>query len=251
VAPHAVYIDHLTRSASITLYNPGSTAIEVAISSFFGYPVTDSAGQFELYEPDSVDSSMPSASAWVEAYPKRMQVAPLQRQTVRILARPPRDLADGEYWARVVISAKEGAPPVTVADSAGIRVGLNLEIRSIIPLTYRKGPMQTGVRVGDLRVMTSGDSMRVSARLTRQGNAAYIGTAKGVLTDAAGKEVAAFEEPIAVYYEITPTFPLPRAGLQAGAYRLRFELSSTRPDIAPDLLLKAPPARDSVEVKLE
>ena len=119
VAPHAVYLDHRTRSASITLYNPGSDPAEVTISSFFGYPVTDSVGHFMLQTPDSVDGSMPSATAWIEAFPRRMTIPPLQRQTVRLLARPPQGLADGEYWSRVMISAKGGAVPVTGNDTAG------------------------------------------------------------------------------------------------------------------------------------
>ena len=57
VAPHAVYMDHRTRSGSITLYNPNAEPAEVTISSFFGYPVTDSAGAFLLVQPDSVTAA--------------------------------------------------------------------------------------------------------------------------------------------------------------------------------------------------
>ena len=47
VAPHAVFIDHATRSGSITLYNPGENPVEVTVSFGFGYPTTDSAGSIE------------------------------------------------------------------------------------------------------------------------------------------------------------------------------------------------------------
>ena len=77
-----------------------------------------------------------------------------------------------------------------------------------------------------------------------------IGTAKGSLLGPDGKTVASFEEPIAVYYEVEPTFTLATAGLPAGPYRLRLELLSERPDISPEMLLRAPPSRDSVEVRL-
>ena len=250
VAPHAVYVDHSTRSASITLYNPGTKSVEVAISSIFAYPVTDSVGQLTLLTPDSVEPSMPSAAGWIEAFPKRMVVQPLQRQTVRLLARPPQGLPEGEYWSRVIISAKDAAPSVTEADSERVTVGFSLEVRTIIPLTYRKGALKTGLSASNLQALSAGDSVVVKAKLTRQGAAAYIGTAKGTLLSPSGKAVASFEEPIAVYYEVDPVFSFSTRGLPAGQYRLRLEFVSERPDIPPDLLLRAPPVRDSLEVRL-
>jgi P pilus assembly chaperone PapD len=251
VAPHAVYMDHRSRGASITLYNPGAEPIEAGISFFFGYPVTDSAGNFTLIEPDSVTPDLPAASRWVEAFPRRMSIPPLSRQTVRLLARPPAGLPDGEYWARVVVTARGGALPVSgVADSAGIRIGLTLELRTILPLIYRKGALRTGVSIQSVTTERRGDSLEIRTRLTRQGTAAFTGVARGNLVDGAGRSVAAFSEPIAVYYDAEPAFALPVAQLSAGQYRLRLEVASERTDIAPELLLRAPTARDSVAVTL-
>ncbi|HEX5633957.1 MAG TPA: hypothetical protein VFX50_12050 [Gemmatimonadales bacterium] len=251
VAPHAVYVDHRTRSASITLYNPGTEPAEVTVSSFFGYPVTDSLGQFALFTPDSVTADMPSAAGWIEAFPKRMTIAPLQRQTVRLLARPPQGLPDGEYWSRLVVSAKGGSLPVTAADSAaGISVGLALEVRSIFPLLYRKGKQGTGVALSALRAAPAGDSIAVRMKLARQGTAAYTGTARGTLVAPNGEVVGGFERPIAVYTEAEPAFALPMPAQASGTYRLRVELTTERSDIAPELLLRTPPVVDSVEVRL-
>jgi P pilus assembly chaperone PapD len=248
VAPHAVYLDHRTRSASITLYNPGAEPAEVTISSEYGYPVTDSLGHFTLTVPDSIEPGMPAATGWIEAFPRRMAIAPLQRQTVRLLARPPQGLGDGEYWSRLVISAKGGAIPVTGADSNAIRIALALEVRTNIPLLYRKGQLHTGIELTNLRAAVRGDSLVVRARLERQGGAAYVGTARGSLVDRTGTVVASFQQPIAVYYDAEPRFALALAGQPAGNYRLRLELSSERSDIQPELLLRAPVVRDSVEV---
>lgn len=250
VAPHAVYMDARTRSASVTLYNPGTEPAEVTISSFYGYPVTDSLGQFMLAQPDSVLPSMPSAATWIDAFPRRMTIPPLQRQTIRLLAKPPQGLADGEYWSRLIISAKGGSLPVSGIDSASnITVALNVELRTIIPLIYRKGKLQTGIAVSHLRVRPAGDSLVVRARLERQGTSAYIGTARGTLVDDRGTTVASFERPIAIYYDADPAFTL-KAPPTAGRYLFRLEIVSERTDIAPEQVLRAPPMRDSVEVTL-
>lgn len=251
VAPHAVYLDHRTRSGSITLYNPSAEPTEVSIEFLYGYPVTDSVGDFTLEEPDSVTADMPSAHRWIEAFPRRITLAPLQRQTVRLLARPPANLADGEYWARVVIVAKGGSVPVSGADTANINIGLNLEIRTRIPLTYRKGVLQSGIALSDLSSQrTSTDSLAIRAKLVRQGTAAYVGTARGTLVDAGGKTVGSFMEPVAVYYDAAPVFTIPVAGLPAGSYKARVEIASERPDITPELLLKSATVRDSISVVL-
>lgn len=250
VAPHAVYMDHRTRSGSITLYNPNTEPAEVTISSFFGYPVTDSLGAFMLAQPDSVAAAaMPAATAWVDAFPKRVTIPPLQRQTIRLLARPPQGLADGEYWSRIVISARGGSVPVQGVDSASnITIGLELEMRTIIPLLYRKGRVNTGLSVAGVHAARVADSVEVRARLERSGNAAWVGMARGTLADASGRSVATFERPIAVYYDATPSFRMPAP--PAGTYSLRLEFVGERTDIAPELLLKSPPVRDTVEVAL-
>jgi P pilus assembly chaperone PapD len=252
VAPHAVIMDHRTRSGAITLYNPGDDPSEVTLSAFFGFPVTDSAGAFELRTIDQPSADYPSAAGWIDAFPKRVLLGPKQRQTVRLLARPPAALADGEYWARLVISAKGGTVPVHgVADSSGVTVSLGLEVRTIIPLQYRKGRVSTGVRTSSLAAAVEGDSLAVRLRLDRTGNAAFLGTLRGALVDSAGKVVASVTSPLAVYYDMEPrlTTPLP-AGLPQGRYRLKVEVAAQRQDLAPDLVLATPAVRDSLEVHL-
>src|SRR5204862_6704935 len=76
VAPHAVFIDHRLRSGWVLLYNPGTEPVEVTISTIFGYPVTDSTGAITLRTVDAPDSTVPSALAWIQAFPRRLTVAP-------------------------------------------------------------------------------------------------------------------------------------------------------------------------------
>ena len=253
VAPHAVVIDHRTRSGSVNLYNPGDTPAEVTLSTFFGYPVTDSTGEFELRTVERPEPAMPSAAGWIQAFPKRMLLGPKERQTVRLLARPPARLQDGEYWARLVVAAKGGAVPVSGVDtSSGITVGLNLEVRTVLPLQYRKGAVATSARLSGLAASIEGDSLAVRMRLERQGTAAFIGTVRGTLSDSGGGTVATFTSPVAVYYDIEPRFtsPLPGGRLPPGRYLLRTEVAAEREDLAPETILPAKPVRDSVEVRL-
>jgi hypothetical protein len=247
VAPHAVYIDHRTRSGSVLLYNPGVEPVEVTISTMFGYPVTDSTGAIKL-DTLAADSSA-SALAWIQAFPRRLTVGPRERQTIRLLARPPVGLGDGEYWLRLVIAAQAGRIPISgVSDTTAIQVGLRLEVRTIIGVNYRKGPVTTGIALSQLRAQVVGDSLITRSRLERRGNAAFVGTVRGTLVDSTGATKAAFATPLGVYLTMEPRIASVVGKLQRGRYWLRYEVAAEREDLDPAVVLRAPAVRDSVQV---
>jgi hypothetical protein len=258
VAPHAVFIDHTQRSGSVLLYNPGTQPVEVAISTIFGVPKTDSAGTIKL--DTLIADSSTSALAWIQAFPRRLTVGPRERQTIRLLARPPVGLADGEYWLRLVIAAQAGRVPISgVADTTAIQIGLTLEVRTIIGVNYRKGPVSTGVTLSNLRAEIIGDSLISRARIERRGNAAFIGTIRETLIDSTGavraqlsgdSSVTTYESPVGVYFTMEPRLAsgIAKPGLRAGRYWLRYEIVTDRDDLDPKVVLKAPAVRDSVQV---
>jgi hypothetical protein len=249
VAPHAVYIDHRVRSGSVLLYNPGTEPVEVTISTLFGYPVTDSTGSIVLRTVDAPDSTLPSALAWIQAFPRRLTVAPLERQTVRLLARPPVGLADGEYWVRLMIAAKAGQVPIVgVSDTTGIQVGLTLEVRTIIGIAYRKGPVTTRIALSNVRAQLRGDTLVTWSRLVRQGNAAFVGTVRGTVVDSTGATRASFATPLGVYFTMEPRIANVIGKLPKGRYWLRYEVVAEREDLDPSVILPAPAARDSVQL---
>jgi len=250
VAPHAVYIDHRVRSGSVLLYNPGTEPVEVTISTFFGYPITDSAGAIALRTVEAPDSTLPSAAAWMQAFPRRLTVAPLERQTVRLLARPPAALPDGEYWLRLMIAAKAGQIPITgVTDTTAIQVGLTLEVRTVIGVAYRKGAVGTGIALSNVRAQLLADTLVTWSRLERRGNAAYLGTVRGTLVDSAGAARASFKSPLGVYVTMEPRIATIVGKLPRGRYWLRYEVVAEREDFDdPKLVLPAPAVRDSVQL---
>ena len=258
VAPHAVFIDHNQRSGSVLLYNPGTEPVDVTISMIFGYPITDSIGRIQL-DTLTADSTN-SALSWIQAFPRRLTVGPRERQTVRLLARPPVGLADGEYWLRLRIAAQAGSVPITgVSDTTAIQVGLKLEVRTIIGVNYRKGAVMTGVALSNLRAQIVGDSVITRARIARRGNAAFIGVIRETLVDSTGAVraqrigdslITSYQSPIGVYFTMEPRLAsaIPAPGLPRGRYWLRYEVVAEREDLDPKVVLKAPAVRDSVQL---
>ena len=251
VSPTAVFMDERAPSAQVTIGNAGDAPEEATVEIKFGFPDADSAGTPFVRMVDDPDSTYPSAADWIRAFPQRVLLQPRSQQIVRLLARPPAGLPAGEYWARLIVTAKGGQVPVTsVGDSTGITVGLTLEVRTILPVLYRKGPVTTGVAVSGLRASIEKDSLVVRAHMVRIGSAAFVGTMNGALIDVSGKAVARFSFPQAVYFEMEPRFTTSIAGLPRGQYRLRFEATTERQDLPSEVILPMAPVRDSVQVAL-
>jgi hypothetical protein len=248
VAPPVVVIDHRARGGSIDLYNPSPVPIEVSISLLYGYPVSDSLGNIDLRTMETPPATEPAASGWIDAYPRRATVLPGQKQTVRFLARPPADLADREYWSRIVVSSKAAAIALATPDTTKITASLNVEIRTITTLLYRKGTVSSTITTSNLRTELHGDSIVTRVKLEPHGNAAWLGTLTGKFVGADGKTAAEFERPMGVYHGVDPSFVLPLDSVPPGKYRLRVELKSERRDVPRSTLLQSPVVRDSIEV---
>ena len=249
VAPHALFIARGARSGSVTLLNPDTAPVEVSVEVFYGYTATDSTGQLTLRTVEHPDSMQPSAAPWLQAFPRRLTIGPREQQVVRLLASPPAGLPDGEYWARLAFTAKAGQLPVAgVADTAKVKVGLTLQVRTVIGVHYRKGAVTTGLALSGLQAVRRGDSVIVHARLERTGNAAYLGTVHGTVVGTGGRTVGEFRIPVTVFFANEPRWAVGIVGAPAGPYLLRIEATTERDDLAQDVMLQVPVVRDSVAV---
>jgi P pilus assembly chaperone PapD len=247
VSPTAVFMDDRNRNAQVTLGNSSDLAEEVTVEAKFGFLDTDSAGTPFVRLIDDPPPQFPSAVNWLRLFPIRLRLQPGDKQVLRVLARPPDDLPDGEYWSRLIVTSRRAPAEVASGDTA-MRVGLNLEIRLITSISYRKGNVTTSVAIRDLAAHAEGDSLTVMVGTDRGGNAAYLGTASFEVVDGSGQTVRTWSTPVAVYYPIRRRFVFPLDSLAPGDYRVRVRFETTRPDLPEDRVLPAPPVTDSVAI---
>jgi P pilus assembly chaperone PapD len=246
VAPHAVFMDHRSRTGQLFLVNTGTEPEEVTIDLRFGYPTADSTGAVYIRFVDEPGPEHPSATGWIRAFPRRTVVRPGERQVVRLLAQPPAQLDDGEYWSRIIVASRPAAGGAA-ADSA-VRANVTVELRTVISLSYRKGVVRTNAVLSGLDASVAGDSLVVWAQLDRGGNAAFLGTAEVALVDAAGRTAATWTTLMAVYdgHRRRLTFPLEE--VRPGTYGVRVRLTTARADLPSANILQAPPVVDSTTV---
>jgi P pilus assembly chaperone PapD len=246
VSPMSVFLDHRTRTGSITLYNPNPLPEEIEISFAFGYPQSDSTGEVSVSLADTAPEGEPSAVAWLRAFPRRLRLEPGQHQVVRILAQPPADLPDGEYWSRVVVIASGGRPPVEQQVEPDVRVAITMRTIVVGSLNYRKGRLATGVAVTGAHAERTADGARLTLDLQRQGAAAYLGTVRVQALDAAGRVVAEEEDVLSVYRTIRRRFTFSGARDVAA---FRYTMATERPELGQSNIIAAQPVTGTVQVR--
>jgi hypothetical protein len=249
VAPTAVFMDERSRSAQITVGNSGDSPEEATVELQFGFLDADSAGTPYIRFVDDPGPEFPSAAQWIRAFPQRMRLEPKSQQIVRLLARPPENLPDGEYWTRMIVTGR-GAPLRVATGDSAVRAAVNLEIRLVTSVSYRKGRVSTGVVLRGIHVEAEGDSLTVWARMAREGNAAYHGTADVAVVNGRGRVVRQWSAALSVYYPVTRRLAFPLQSLEPGDYTVRFRLRAERPDLPADRVLPAPTVTDSVVVRV-
>jgi hypothetical protein len=249
VTPTAVFMDDRAPSAQVTIGNSGDTPEEATVELRFGFPDVDSGGTPYVRFIDDPGTAFPSAADWIRAFPQRVHLEPRSQQVVRLLARPPADLPPGEYWTRMIVTGS-GAPVSVAGADTVVRAGVNLVIRLVTSVTYRKGSVSTGVELRALSAEAEGDSLTVWAHMDRKGNAAYLGTADVELLDAGGAMARHWSTVLSVYVPVRRRFTFPLDSIAPGDYRVRFRLRAERPDLPADRVLPAPTVLDSVAVRI-
>jgi P pilus assembly chaperone PapD len=247
VSPTALYIDSRTRTGVLTLYNPGTLPEEITIDFAYGYPQSDSAGNVTVATTLEPAAGEPSALAWMRAFPRRLVLQPGQRQVVRVMVEPPADLADGEYWARVLVSSRGGQPPIEQTQG-DVRLQLNVQTTLVMAANYRKGDLSTGVTVTSAAAARTADGVQLQVDLERTGNAAFLGRMRAELLDQGGSVVATLYDDVAVYRTMRRrlNFAVPAGAV--GPLTVRIHIDTEREDLPPGGALPAAPLDQRIPV---
>lgn len=231
-----VVIDPKTNSAVLPISNPGTDTINAQVSLEFGYAVTDSNGGLRNNVVAAPDANAPSIVSWIRSLPQSITLAPNTSDSLKITVEVPKDLKDGEYWARLV-TLQPAVPMQLPAISEGERtmVNVNLNLRSEVDLLYRKGPASSGVDISNGRTaILPGDSLATyCVDLSHSGTVGALAALRiSLFKDTT--EVFAANTQITIHYPVKPCFLLQIKGLAPGDYtaRLTFTERQNIPDNA-------------------
>lgn len=133
--------------------------------------------------------------------PRRVTIAPNQPQTIRIAARAPAGLADGEYRAHLLFRAVPPPRPVTrPAEVKGVSFELIPIYGVTIPVVIRMGNLSAKVGIANVALAKSNGRPAVSLDLTRAGDRSVFGDVR--VFKAGIKDPIAIQRGVAIYTEI-------------------------------------------------
>jgi hypothetical protein len=247
VSPTALYIDSRTRTGVLTLHNPGTLPEEITIDFAYGFPQSDTAGNVAVALTREPAAGEPSAMGWMRAFPRRLVLQPGQRQVVRVMVEAPAGLAEGEYWARVLVSSKGGQPPIEQAQGDQV---LHLEVQTtlVMAANYRNGDVRTGVNVTSAAARHTGDEVTLQLDLERTGNAAFLGSLRADLVDARGTVLGSAFDDLAVYRTMRRRLTIAVPEGATGPLQLRLTINTERDDLPAGGALPAPPVTQQIPV---
>jgi len=225
VAPSIVILSDKNRTGRLNLQNPSNTPKEVSISFSFGIPESDSLGNVNIHLKDSAVTDPRSALGWIKAFPRKLIIPANGSQIVRFVANPPKNLTDGEYWARIVVESQEGATSIPLATKGDkITTKLNMIMRTAVMIKYRTGDLVAALKLNDAQAKKKDSLINVLVDLSNEGNVSYIGLLKCRLVDAEGKEISKNKIQLAVYHDLKRSMTLP---LKDGNYKKPYKVEVT------------------------
>ena len=236
VAPNAVVITAPSRSTEMYIrMSPDASPMEFNMSSYFAVPGTDSSGNFHLSE--SREQRARDASASIRFTPRRFILNAGEHQLVRITVTND-TLPDGEYWSRVVASAKM-VPNVSISSTDAVSASIGLEIQTVTGFLYRKGDLRSDIMLNHASLVQKNDSLFLDLDLAKESNAAWLGTVKVAVEDSLGVEIHRTTMAANAYLGGKYRYHIPMSLARSGVYRAHITLHTQRDD--PTLpLIQAP-----------
>lgn len=236
VSPVAVYLSDDDLSARVTVQNSGTQTKEVGIDIQFGYPVSDDFGNVSFRFLTPVDASEPSAVEWMRVFPRHFVLAPGESQTMMVIADPPMELPEGEYWARPVLTFQT----VNFGETGKTWAQESDALQLVLSMNFRHGGVRTGVRLHAVTAEADMQNATMIVTLERLGNAAFLGNLICRLRNQNGELLAEGNQELAVYHSLKQRIELGTSGLAEGRYVAEVELNTDRVGNSPGDILPAP-----------
>ena len=199
VAPTRIVLDG-RKGAEVILNNIGEEPATYRVSVEFRR-MTEDGGLVDVPVPTVDDEK---AADMIVYAPRKVVLAPHQPQAIRIAARPPQGLSDGEYRVHLLFRAIPPANPVVQAAAAEPAKGLRFQLTPVygvtIPVIVRLGNLQATAGIANVHLEQKDGKSFVSLDLSRSGERSTFGEVR-VLKSGIRNPIA-IQKAVAVYTEI-------------------------------------------------
>ena len=198
VAPTRLVLDG-RRGAEVILNNIGTEPATYRISVEFRR-MTPEGGLADVEQPTALHEA---ARDMIVYAPRRITLAPNKPQAIRVMARPPKGLPDGEYRVHMLFRAIPPANPVvprTGEKQKGVSFALIPVYGVTIPVIVRLGNLDAKAGIANVELEDRDGKQFVELDLSRSGDRSTYGEVR-VLKPGV-KDPIAIQRAVAVYTEV-------------------------------------------------
>jgi P pilus assembly chaperone PapD len=199
VAPTRLVLDG-RQSAEVILNNIGQEPATYRISVEFRR-MTPDGGLEDVSAPNEREKL---AEQMIVYAPRRVTLAPREPQSIRVAARPPAGLPDGEYRVHMLFRAIPPSTPVAASASAAPQKSISFNLIPVygvtIPVIVRLGNLQVKSSIENPQLETRDGKRSIAFDLTRSGDRSTFGEVR--VLKAGVKDPIAVQRAVAVYTEV-------------------------------------------------
>lgn len=199
VAPTRLVLDG-RRGAEVVLNNIGDEPATYRISVEFRR-MTPEGTLTDVTEPSAQEKA---AADMIVYAPRRVTLAPREPQAIRITARPPAGLPDGEYRVHLLFRAIPPSTPVAqpaAEESKGLHLQLIPVYGVTIPVIVRLGTLEATAGIADVKLEKTDDGTpAIGLELSRKGSRSTFGEVR--VFKAGVKNPIAVQRAVAVYTDV-------------------------------------------------
>jgi P pilus assembly chaperone PapD len=154
-----------------------------------------------LHDVPDPSAAEKTAESMIVYAPRRVTLAPREPQTIRIAARAPKDLPDGEYRVHLLFRAIPQSKSVEAPKEVkGIAFQLTPIYGVTIPVIARFGNLEAKAGIAGVKLTREDGKPAISINLTRAGDRSTFGEVR--VMKAGIKDPIASQRGIAIYTEI-------------------------------------------------
>ena len=198
VAPTRIVLDG-RRGTEVILNNIGDDVATYRISVELRRMTPDG----RLVDVAAPNSAEQAAQAMILYAPRRVTLPPNQPQAIRLSARAPQGLADGEYRVHLLfraIPAPRAIAPVTDKKIEGVAFQLTPIYGVTIPVIVRLGNLEAKAGLANIRKVISDGKPAIALDISRAGDRSTFGEVR--VTKAGVTAPIALVRGVAVYTEL-------------------------------------------------
>jgi P pilus assembly chaperone PapD len=198
VAPTRIVLDG-RKGAEVILNNIGEEPATYRVSVEFRH-MTEAGELIDVTTPTDVDKK---AQDMIVYAPRKVTLAPHEPQAIRIVARAPQGLPDGEYRVHMLFRAIPPATPIvqpTGEAPKGVQFKLTPVYGVTIPVIVRLGNLQATAGIANVHLEKKDGVSAIGLDLTREGSRSTFGEVR--VLKAGYKDPIAIQKGIAVYTEV-------------------------------------------------